>query len=298
MLLRETRIAVVATSVLLGGAATATANEDGADTRHVTLPDGAIVALDLAGSGPPLVFIHGWSCNRQHWRGQMPVFAADHTVVALDLPGHGESTGERETWSIEQYGVDVAAVVTALELDSVVLVGHSMGGPVALEAARQLGPRVAGVVAVDTLQNVESEIDPKMREELEKLYDAYRKDFAAVCPQVVARMFIPRTDPELVKWVTEGMCRTRPEVAVALAARFPDYDEAAGMKAAGVPIRAINAQWQPTAIEVNRRYSPGFDVIILEGLGHFLQLEAPDRFNQALRQTLESLASATQEPKP
>jgi pimeloyl-ACP methyl ester carboxylesterase len=57
-------------------------------------------------------------------------------------------------------------------------------------------------------------------------------------------------------------------------------------------VRAINAPWVPTAFEVNRRYSPGFDAVIVEGVGHFLMLEAPDRFNQALRQTLQSLAGA------
>ena len=58
------------------------------------------------------------------------------------------------------------------------------------------------------------------------------------------------------------------------------------MKAVSAPIRAINAQWQPTAVDVNRKYSPGFDVTVINGVGHFIQLEAPDRFNQALRQTL------------
>jgi sigma-B regulation protein RsbQ len=275
--------------VLLGATPTrpATAAGDGAGVKHVTLDDGAVVALTMAGSGPPLVFIHGWSCKKEHWRAQIPVFAADHTVVALDLPGHGESTGAREAWTLEQYGADVAGVVNALGLDQVVLVGHSMGGPVTLEAARRLGAKVAAIVAVDTLQNVEQSTDPRL---VEGLLAEYRKDFAGVCPRIVPRMFLPSTDPELVTWVSEGMCRTRPEVAVDLFARFPAYDSAAAMKGIGAPVRAINASWVPTALEINRKYSPGFDAIILEGVGHFLMLEAPDRFNRALRQTLQSLA--------
>jgi pimeloyl-ACP methyl ester carboxylesterase len=54
----------------------ATPSEDGAAHRSVTLPDGAVVALTMTGSGPPLVFIHGRSCNREHWRAQIPVFAS------------------------------------------------------------------------------------------------------------------------------------------------------------------------------------------------------------------------------
>ena len=174
----------------------AIAAEDGAAARRVTLDDGAEVALTVQGSGPPLVFIHGWACNRNHWREQIPVFAADHTVVALDLPGHGESTGTRATWTVAQYGDDVAAVVRKLGLDHVVLVGHSMGGPVALEAARRLGSTVAGIVVVDTLQNVEMRMEGK---QIDAVREAYRKDWAATCAMAVPRMFVPGADPELVE---------------------------------------------------------------------------------------------------
>ena len=271
----------LAAVLLLGQSATAA--EDGAAVRRVTLADGAEVALTIEGSGPPLVFVHGWACNRDHWRERVPVFAADHTVVALDLPGHGESTGARATWTVEQYGDDVAAVVRKLGLEHVVLVGHSMGGPVALEAARRLGSSVAGVVVVDTLQNVETRMEGKQFDEVR---DAYRKDFAATCAMAAPRMFVPGADAGLVKWVTAGMCATRPEVAVSLFEGFSSLDGAAAMKAVSAPIRAINAQWQPTAVDVNRKYSPGFDVTVINGVGHFIQLEAPERFNQALRQTL------------
>jgi pimeloyl-ACP methyl ester carboxylesterase len=258
-------------------------SEDAATS--VRLPDGAVVALTVEGSGPPLVFIHGWACNRTHWREQIPVFARDHRVVALDLPGHGESTADRATWTIEQYGADVAAVVDALALDSVILIGHSMGGPVALEAARRLGPRVGGIVVVDTLHNVETRLDAKM---VEGVIQAYRRDFAGTCALAVTRMFVPGADPALVQWVKDGMCATRPEMAVELFERVPAFDGAAAMKAVTAPIRAINAQSEPTAIEVNRKYSRDFDAVVLDGVGHFVQLEAPERFNQALQQALQS----------
>jgi pimeloyl-ACP methyl ester carboxylesterase len=274
---------VLAGVVLLAHAASAA--EDGSSARRVTLDDGAEVALTIEGSGPPLVFIHGWACNRNHWREQISVFAADHTVVALDLPGHGESTGTRAAWTVDQFGGDVAAVVRKLDLDHVVLIGHSMGGPVALAAASRLGSAVEGVVVVDTLQNVEQKMEG---EQIDQIREAYRKDFAATCAKAVPFMFTPNSDRKLVEWVTDGMCATRPEVAVGLFEGFASLDEAAAMKAVSVPIRAINAQWQPTAVEINRRYSPDFDFMVIEGVGHFIQLEAPERFNEALRDTLKS----------
>jgi pimeloyl-ACP methyl ester carboxylesterase len=281
---RSTVGGLVAAIVLL--APPVGAVEDGAGARRVTLADGAEVALTAQGSGPPLVFIHGWACNREHWKEQIPVFAADHTVVALDLPGHGESTGTRATWTVDQYGDDVAQVVRALALDRVVLVGHSMGGPVALAAARRLGTTVAGVVGVDTLHNVEQRMEGGAQ--MDQVREAYRKDFAATCATAVPRMFVPSADPALVKWVTDGMCATRPEVALSLFEGFASLDEAEAMKAVAAPIRTINAQWMPTAVEINRKYAPGFDVTVIRGPGHFVMLEAPEPFNQALRDTLKA----------
>ena len=112
--------------------------------------DGAAIAWSRTGAGDTaLVFIHGWSCNSAFWREQVDAFAADYTVVTLDLPGHGQSSGDREPWRVGDYGADVAAVVTELELERVVLIGHSMGGLVALRAAAELDGRALAVIAAD-----------------------------------------------------------------------------------------------------------------------------------------------------
>jgi pimeloyl-ACP methyl ester carboxylesterase len=108
-----------------------------------TSPDGTSIASQALGEGSPaLVFVHGWSCDRTYWAGQLQPFSRDFRLVAVDLGGHGESGLERDAWTIPAFGEDVAAVVEKLRLDRVVLVGHSMGGDVILEAARRLpGPR-------------------------------------------------------------------------------------------------------------------------------------------------------------
>jgi pimeloyl-ACP methyl ester carboxylesterase len=117
-------------------------------TRSV---DNIPIAYEVRGKGSPaLVFVHGWSCNRGYWNAQLPPFSENHTVVAIDLGGHGESGLGRQSWTIYSFGSDVAAVVRKLGLQSVVLIAHSMGGDVIVDAARQLPGRVAGLVMVDT----------------------------------------------------------------------------------------------------------------------------------------------------
>ena len=96
-----------------------------------------------------LLFVHGWTCRRSYWSPQLNHFSANHAVVALDLPGHGESgSGERRRWGVKPFARDVAACVGARAAEKVILIGHSMGGAVVLEAARILGAIVAGVVLV------------------------------------------------------------------------------------------------------------------------------------------------------
>ena len=120
-----------------------------------TTRDGVDIHYEAMGSGSPtLLFIHGWNCDRRYWSDQLAYFAETHQVVAIDLAGHGESGLQRTEWTISQFGADVAAVADQLSLDDVILVGHSMGGPVALEAARQLQGRAKMIIGADTLNDV------------------------------------------------------------------------------------------------------------------------------------------------
>src|ERR671926_95958 len=113
-----------------------------------------------AGRGAPaLVFVHGFACTHEDWQAQLAHFQRTHEVVACDLRGHGKTPGRPHECSIEHYGGDVAALVNNLDLKGVVLVGHSMGCRVVLEAARLMPDRVAGVVLIDGSRNATSDPD-------------------------------------------------------------------------------------------------------------------------------------------
>ena len=112
-------------------------------TSVVPASDGVQIHYAVQGKGEPtLVFIHCWGCNRHLWDNQVAEFSKTHQVVTIDLPGHGESGLDRKDWTIESYGDDVKTVVAKLNLKRVVLIGSSMGGPIAVEAARRMPDRV------------------------------------------------------------------------------------------------------------------------------------------------------------
>jgi sigma-B regulation protein RsbQ len=258
--------------------------------RTFPLADGLPMAYVDEGKGEPaLVFVHCGNCRKEIWRETLEAFRGAHRVVAMDMPGHGRSGARREKWSVPLLGADVAALVEHLKLRRIVLVGNSMGGPVSLEAARVLGKdRVLGVVAVDTLQNVEG----KWPEDgWRRLHDSYLADFPKGCRGLMLDALLPKDSPPAVRQrVDEETCGNDPKAAIALLESFKDYDGAAAMKAAGVPVRAINSTMFPTAAEANRKYAP-FEVALIDGVGHYPQVERPAEFQARLHEALRALGA-------
>jgi pimeloyl-ACP methyl ester carboxylesterase len=253
----------------------------------VAAVDGVDIAYSVSGEGSPtLVFIHGWMCDQGFWSAQVAAFKETNTVVTIDLPGHGLSGMNREDWPLPAYGSDVHAVVEHLELDDVVLIGHSMGGAVVLEAARLMPYQTRGVIAVDSLQDAEAKYDP---DQFDAVIAAYDKDFSGTCLQFTSSMFRDDADAKLVDRVTSEMCDHSPDISIALLRAFFDYELGPALAAVEVPVRYINAPTYPTNVEVNRTYQPDFDGVIMEGVGHFLMMEEPDDFNRLLRQVVQGL---------
>lgn len=250
--------------------------------------DGVPIRYHVEGEGSPaLVFVHCWTCSRQIWDAQVPRFAKDHRVVTLDLAGHGESGRGRKEWTIAAYGDDVAAVVRALDLKSVVLIGHSMGGPVILEAARRLSDRVIGLVPVDTLTDVERPAKP---EEVQSFLAPFRADFKAAATTFIRQvMFVPASDPRLIERVVAATAAAPPEVAIGSLANAISYDAAAALLEIKAPIHGVNGDKFPTNVEANRRHARSYDVTIMKGVGHYLMLEDPERFSRLLAGAIEAL---------
>ena len=255
------------------------------------LADGVEMAYVEAGKGEPaLVFVHCGNCRKEIWRETIDAFAGSHRVVAMDLPGHGRSGANRKEWSNAALGADVAALVEKLALDKVILVGNSMGGPVSLEAARRLGPRrVLGVVAVDTLQDVEFKWP---EDNFKQLLESYRRDFPGTCAKHMLGL-LPKDAPATARErVDQDTCDNDPKAFLALLETFPRYDSAAALRAAGVPVWAINSPAFPTNLEANRKYSPSFQLVLMEGVGHYPQVERPAEFQAHLRKAVRALATA------
>jgi pimeloyl-ACP methyl ester carboxylesterase len=266
-----------------------TGNDLGGRVGEVMSADGVPVRYAVYGAGlPAIVFVHGWSCDRRYWLGQVGHFAARFTVVTVDLAGHGESGTDRRSWTMPAFGEDVAAVVTGLDLPEVVLVGHSMGGDVIVEAARRLRPRVRGLVWADVYRSLdESSSNAGTEEQTAAFVAPFEADFGAATGAFVRRIAGADTDPDLVDRIADDMAAAPPHIALDAMRHAITNEQAAiaGLRQAAVPAVAINPGSPPTDIESLARH--GIATTVLPAVGHFLMLQDPAGFNRLLDKVIE-----------
>ena len=258
--------------------------------RIAIAPDGVHVQYHVYGSGEPtLVFIHGWSCDSNYWREQVPVFRQHYTVVTVDLAGHGGTDGNRSAWTIGNFGQDVTTALSAVQSGQIILVGHSMGGPVAIEAARKLGKRVIGIIGVDTFNSVGAPAPNQAQ--IDALLKSFEADFIGTTRKFVTEhLFPPTANRELANKVAYDMSLSPPRVAIPSLRAVLEYDFTEPLKDVAVPIVAIDSDLGEPVNEARiRKVLPKFHATIITGVGHFLMMEDPARFNAALETEIQAL---------
>lgn len=263
--------------------------------RIALAADNVHIDYRVFGHGTPLiVLIHGWSCDANYWRAQIDDLARDYTVVAVNLAGHGASGRNRTHWTMAAFGGDVAAVLDALPVGDAVLVGHSMGGAVALEAARQRPERVIGIIGIDAFGSIGAPPRAGADTEFGQLIERMRADYIGTTRTLVAeRFFAKGADPVLVRRTADDMALAPPEVAIPSMIAFHDYDYGPALAAIHVPIAAIGSDLQGTPdLERIRKLVPGFRQQLMAGRGHFLMMEDPAGFDALLREEIGRLIGA------
>lgn len=282
------RMPVIAISFVLSMAMFANADEK-AKKGTVRASDGVSLVYEDRGKGDTaLVFLHGWCGDRHWWKHQVDAFANDYRVVAIDQAGHGESGKDRKSWTVAGLAEDVQSVVKELGLKRVILVGHSMGGPVSLAAAKRLPGTAIAVIGVDTLQNVEFNFPEDVRKQF---MEGFEKDFKGTMRQAFKGMLPEKVDAELARWIVERAEAQDQKMALGLMRDMMALDQKAVMKEAKVPVRCINSGggiqfFLPTDADINQKYAD-FKAVLIDDVGHFPMLEKPREFNEKLRDVLK-----------
>jgi len=251
-------------------------------------PDGVAIQYATGGHGPAVVLIHCWCGSSALWGETAAELVRDYTVVMLDLAGHGRSGRERRDYTMTAFAGDVLAAMDAAGVRAAVLVGHSMGGPVALEVARLAPDRVLGIVGIDNLEVVES---PWTEEQYEEFLAPLRADFPTAAARFLAAMFPADADSALVAQTIGRLTAAPPAMAISAIEHLFSYDLPGAARAYRGPLYLINNDGYPVNVEQWQAYGVELHVTLMHDVGHFPMLTRPAPFRENLRRALAAIAA-------
>lgn len=242
---------------------------------------GTALAYEQTGRGePPLVLVHGIACHRGFMAPQLDQFGAAHRVVAVDLRGHGDSDAPVQRYTIDALADDVGWMCEQLGLVAPVVVGHSLGGIVALALAAARPELVAAAVMIDSVLLPA----PGRLEFVHTLVDDLRgPDGEQVLRSYFATFFGPHADQAQCAWILDQAARTPSHVTSSIWEEWvTGFDDAAALARCRVPLAYLDAGTPNADLDRARQLCPSLVLGRTVDTGHFSQLESPEQVNAML----------------
>jgi len=295
----------------------------GASIGPIPSFDGTLLNVEQAGSGPTVVFSHGFSLNLTLWHHQITGLAEDMRLVLYDHRGHGRSgRPESQDWSLEALARDLHAVLSETTGDGpAVVVGHSMGGMTALKYCElfgeQIGRRVGGLVLVDTTAadvmggvlygagRRARAVSQALQEGLMRALtgradtvDRMRANGSSIA-YLSARFFGfgPSPSPAQVDFVERMLAEVPSEVWERLLPTLLGFDVTTVLPVIDIPVLIIvgsHDRLTPPGASVRMaRAIPGAELVVLKGAGHSSMLERHEEFNDHVRRFVARVAATT-----
>lgn len=225
-----------------------------------------------------IIFIHGWACNADFWKQSINEFP-NYRTIAVDLPGHGQSDKPKTVYTMDYFAKSIEAVMRDAKVGRAVLVGHSMGTPVARQFYRLYPKKTLGIVIVD------GSLRAGTKEQADQFIAPLRANYKENAAKFVDGMLQPIRDEKLKQEIRSAMLAT------------PDYVGLSAMEGMAeekiwtndkinVPVLAIMAEspwWKPDTDTFYASIAPNLDFRMWQGVSHFLMMEQPAVFNKAVK---------------
>ena len=247
--------------------------------------DGMRICYTAAGSGPPLLLIHGLGANRSDWDSQIPEFSKHYRVIAPDLPGYGDSAKPLRLYSVPYFAQLMWQLCDRLGLEQISIVGHSMGGATALQMAVDAPDRVERMVIANSVPT----FTPRHFEEYREF--ALRMGLMTVFgPRLLAtfmsRRMFPRADQtaQRERSIARSKHNHRHTYLVSLLA-LARWSVRADLPKLRIPTLVIAAEKDYFPFEDVQQFAselPLGELQAFPGTRHGLPMEVPEAFNESV----------------
>lgn len=259
--------------------------------------DGVEIAYAEAGSGLPVLFVHGYPLNKSMWDPQVQELSRGYRCITVDLRGHGESDAPLWYATMDMFANDLAKLLDHLNVPQAVICGFSMGGYVTFAFYRQFRERVRALILADTRPQADT---PEARQgRFAAAQTAHRQGVGAIADAMVPRLLSPASvqgRPDLVQRV-RAIIESMPVTGIAadLMAMAQRPDSTPLLPEIRCPTLIIVGEEDaitPVAdSQLMAERIPGAQLVTIPGAGHLANLEQPEAFNRAVRDFLQKLPS-------
>jgi pimeloyl-ACP methyl ester carboxylesterase len=273
---------------------------------RIMTSDGVGLEVEVTGSGPGLIFVHGFGGAKEDFADHVPALARDHTVVIFDHRGHGQSDKptDREMYSMDRLATDILEVADACELDRFRLLGHSMGGMVGRQVPIRVPERVEAFVMMDTSAGPIPGFDPALMDAAAEVAFDRGKDALKELLDMVPVLETPAYKRTLAerpgyREFTERKWNDLSGImwgAMAVALAHQRDDLAALAAAVRFPMLVIVGAQDKPFIKPSRAMADTIDdaqLVVIPDAGHSPQFENPPAWIDALTRFLASVPAAT-----
>jgi pimeloyl-ACP methyl ester carboxylesterase len=229
-------------------------------------------------SATALVLVHCWTCNVEFWKDNYNAFP-EYRVIAMDLPGHGQSDKPKIDYSMEFFAKSVDAVMNKAGAKKAVFAGHSMGTPIIRKYYELYPEKTLGLIVVDGAL-----LPFGPRDEVDKFFEPLFKDYKTGVPAFVDSM-LPTVEANLKSFIRVSMLATPDHVGTSAMKQMLD-DAYATHGKINIPVLATMAPspfWPKDMEQQYKTLAPNMEFRMWDGVSHFLHMEKPKEFNEQVR---------------
>lgn len=252
------------------------------------IPGPPAIAVDRAGAGELVVFLHGVGGNRRNWTRQLAEFSRHFTAVAWDARGYGDSEDYEGPLTFDHFAADLLRLLDYYKASRGHLVGLSMGGNIATHFALLHPDRVASLVLVDTDRGMVHFSQAERQDFVQRRRDPLLagRTFAEMAPEVVQTLLSPRATAAARRDLLDSMLRLRKNSYIKAVEATVDFDVTETIGKITCPTLVVVGEHdrltpiaESEAICAEIR---GAKLAIIPGAGHVSNLEQPDIFNSVV----------------